>query len=203
MKKRLLLAIMALACYTLSYSQLLTWTPEFAKEGDNITITVDATKGNQGLLNYAGDVYVHIGLITSASTNAGDWKYAPFDWATTPINGKATAAGTNKWSYTINNIRSFFNVSAGETVKAIAILFRDAAGNRVQRNSNTSIFYGNMYVPVYDNGLYVRFIQPPFEPYYISTPEPINKQVGETISVTAFASQSSAMKLYYNGTEVS
>jgi hypothetical protein len=74
MKKRLLLAIMALACYTLSYSQLLTWTPEFAKEGDNITITVDATKGNQVLLNYAGDVYVHIGLITSASTNQGDWK---------------------------------------------------------------------------------------------------------------------------------
>lgn len=202
MKKRLLLTILALAYCTLSYSQLLTWAPEFAKEGDNITITVDATKGNQGLLNFSGNVYVHIGLITSVSTNEGDWQHVPFSWPGAPSNGQATPAGANKWSYTINNIRTFFNVSAGETIKAIAILFRDEQGNRVQRNANTSIFNGNMYVPVYDNGLHVRFTQPSFEPYYKPTPEPINKQVGETLPVTGIASQSSDMKLYYNGTEV-
>lgn len=55
-------------------AQLLTWTPDFAKDNDNITITMDATKGNQGLLNYSttSDVYVHIGVITSASTSATD-----------------------------------------------------------------------------------------------------------------------------------
>ena len=45
-------------------AQLLTWTPPFPKESDpaqSLVITVDATKGNQGLLNYSNvsDVYVH------------------------------------------------------------------------------------------------------------------------------------------------
>jgi 1,4-alpha-glucan branching enzyme len=202
-KRLLLLALLALACFTSGYSQLLTWTPDFAKEGDNITITVDATKGNQGLLNFSGNVYVHIGLITSSSTNAGDWKYAPFAWASTTAAAQASPAGTNKWSYTINNIRSFFNVTnAGESIKAIAILFRDGPGNLVQRNSNTTINNGDMYVPVYDNGLHVRFTQPPWQPYYIPVPEAINKSVGDNISVTGIANQPSVMKLYLNGTEI-
>ena len=37
-----------------SHAQLLTWTPAFPKDNDNITITVDATKGNQGLIGFSG-----------------------------------------------------------------------------------------------------------------------------------------------------
>ena len=85
--KRLLLATTCLLCVHLLYSQLLTWTPAFSKDNDNITITVDATKGNQGLLGFTGDVYVHIGLITSASTDPGDWEHVPFAWPSSPVNG--------------------------------------------------------------------------------------------------------------------
>jgi hypothetical protein len=202
MKKGYFLLCALLSSF-LTYSQLLTWTPAFAKDNDNITITVDATKGNQGLLGYSGNVYVHIGLITSASVNEGDWKYAPFMWATTPANGQAAAAGTNKWSYTINNIRNFFNVTNGtEIIKAIAILFRDASGNLAQRNADVSVYNGNMYVPVYDNGIAVRFSLPFFQPYYHPIPEPISKQVGDNINVTGIANQTSDMKLYLNGTVI-
>lgn len=195
--KRLLTAIVFFSFLNVSRAQLLTWTPAFSKDNDNITITVDATKGNQGLVGFGGNVYVHIGLITSASANSGDWKYAPFAWATTPANGQAVVTGTNKWSYTINNIRSFFNVTnSAETIKAIAILFRDGAGNLVQRNRDGS----DMYVPVYDNGLAVRFSIPLMEPRYIPLPEPINKQVNDNISITGIASQTADMKLYLNGT---
>lgn len=197
--KRLLLTIAALGCFNLVvYCQLLTWTPAFPKDNSNITITVDATKGNQGLLGFSGNVYVHIGLITSASATSSDWKYAPFTWGSTPANGQAISAGTNKWSYTINNIRSFFAVPAGETIKKIAILFRDGPGNIVQRNSDGS----DMYVTVYDNNLAVRFTDPPLQPFYNPIPEPLNKQAGDNINVTAIASESSTMKLYLNGTEI-
>lgn len=139
--RRLLAAALATLCMLGAHAQLLTWTPDFPKENDNVIITVDASKGNQGLLGYTGDVYVHVGLITSLSANEDDWKYVPFTWGTSPVNGKATPAGTNKWTYTINNIRSFFNVTnAGEQIRAIAILFRTPSGDRVQRNSNTSVF---------------------------------------------------------------
>ncbi|HEX7846877.1 MAG TPA: alpha-amylase family glycosyl hydrolase [Chitinophagaceae bacterium] len=199
MKRLLLIVGLFFIVIASADAQLLTCTPDFPKDNDNITITVDATKGNQGLLNFSGNVYVHVGLITSASMNEGDWKYVLFGWGTTPVNGQATPAGTNKWSYTINNIRTTFGVAAGETVKAIAILFRDAPGDKVQRNANTTIFNGNMYVPVYDNSLALRFTQPLFQPYYAPVPETITKSTGDNIAVTAITNQSSSMKLYLNG----
>lgn len=198
--RRLLVAVLALVICLHSKAQLLTWTPEFAQENNNITITVDATKGNQGLLGYTGAVYVHIGLITSLSTGPGDWKYAKFTWGTANPEAQATAAGTNKWSYSINNIRTFFNVTnASEQIRAIAILFRDASGNLVQRNANTSIQNGDMFVPVYDNGLHIRFAQPPLQPYYVPVPETITRTVGQNIAINGLASQSSDMNIYFNG----
>jgi 1,4-alpha-glucan branching enzyme len=198
--KRLLPVIICLLCVHSLYAQLLTWTPAFPKDNDNITITVDATKGNQGLSGFAGNVYVHIGLITSASTNAGDWQHVPFTWATAPVAGQATVAGTNKWSYTVNNIRTFFGVTnAGETIKAIAILFRDASGNKVQRNADMNIDNGNMYIPLYDNSVAVRFTDPVFQAEYTPRPEPIIKAVGDHITLTAIASKPATLNLYLNG----
>ncbi|MGZ8509655.1 MAG: alpha-amylase family glycosyl hydrolase [Chitinophagaceae bacterium] len=198
--KRLLTAVICMLSVHLLHSQLLTWSPVFPKENDNVTITVDATKGNQGLSGFTGDVYVHIGLITSASANPGDWKHAPFTWGSTPSAGQATATGANKWTYTINNIRSFFNVTnAGETIKAVAILFRDAAGNKVQRNADVSVDNGNMYIPVYDNGVAVRFTVPAFQPKYIPEPEPFTKAVGDNISLTAISNKAATLNLYLNG----
>lgn len=186
-------------------AQLLSWTPDFPKDNDNLSITMDATKGNQGLLNYStpADVYVHIGLITSASTSATDWKYAKFTWATTPTEARATYLGSNKWSYSINNPRAFFNsaaggVPAGETILKVAILFRNGAGTVVQRNTDGS----DMFIPVYDNTLATRFTLPLFQPANIRIPEPITKSVGDNIQLTAIASSSSTMKLFLNGNEI-
>ena len=88
------------------HAQLLTWSPSFPKDQDVIKITVDATRGNKGLLDYKENVYVHIGLITSSSRNATDWKYAPFTWGGTSPASRAVALGNSKWQFTINNIRS-------------------------------------------------------------------------------------------------
>jgi len=197
MKKVYLLSCVVLASI-FGRAQLLTWTPSFAKDNDNITITMDATKGNQALLNFSGNVYVHIGVITSASTGSSNWQHVLFTWGSTTVAAQATPAGTNKWSYTINNIRSFFGAAAGETIYKIALLFRDGAGNVVQRNSDGS----DMFVPIYDNNLAVRFSVPPFEPRYVPIPEPLNKQVGDNINVTGIANAASEMKLYLNGTVI-
>lgn len=203
--KRLLLTSWCLLFVTqFLFSQLLTWTPDFAKDNDNITITVDATKGNQGLQNYnpTTDVYVHIGLITSASTSNTDWRYSKFTWATTNAAAQATYLGSNKWQYTITNIRAFFNapagVPAGETIRKIAILFRNGTGSVVQRNTDGS----DMYIPVYDNTIAVRFSAPPFQPTFTPIPEPVSKQVGDNINVTGIANQSADMKIYLNGSVI-
>lgn len=191
-----LLAVITLFLFTAS-AQLLSWTPNFAKDNDNIVITMDATKGNQGLNGYTpvSDVYVHVGVITNLSTGPSNWRYAPFTWGTTLPAAQATSLGSNKWQYIINNIRAFFGVPAGETIQKIAILFRNGSGSAAQRNADAS----DMYIPVYDNTLAVRFSVPPFQPTYIPIPEPINKQVGDNINVTGISTGTSEMKLYLNG----
>lgn len=192
---------MAIASSVWIHAQLLTWTPPFPTENDNITITVDATKGNKGLLGYTGDVYVHVGAITSLSTSPDDWKHVPFTWGSTEAAAKATPAGTNKWSFTINNPRVYFSLAAGEQLKAIAILFR--AGNcssncLAQRNADGS----NMYVPIYTSALAVRIDQPARQPKYNPEPESQTWTVGSNIAITANANKTSALKLYHNGTVI-
>lgn len=203
--KRLLLLTAALYCGISSYSQLLTWTPGFPTENNaaqTYVITMDATKGNQGLLGYTPttDVYVHIGAITSKSTSASDWKYVPFAWATTPIAGNAVYIGGNKWTYTINgSLRSYFNITdVTENILKIAILFRSGNGNRVQRNTDG----GDMYLPIYTSALAVRLAQPPSEPKYVPTAEAQTWIVGTNFSISADANKPSAMKLYHNGTTI-
>ena len=76
--KRLLLFALVYTYSILSNAQLLTWSPAFVTDADasqTLVITVDATKGNQGLLNYTptSDVYVHIGVNTSKSENSSNW----------------------------------------------------------------------------------------------------------------------------------
>src|SRR6476660_10155006 len=94
--------------FSISFSkaQLLSWAPTFPEENDpttDIVITADATKGNQGLLNYTPvtDVYVHIGVITNLSANSTDWKYVKFTWGTTNAPAQCTNVGSNQWQYTI------------------------------------------------------------------------------------------------------
>lgn len=196
---------MSVVCgMTTATAQLLTTVPEFPTDNGPLTITVDCTKGNQGLLNYANtnDVYVHIGVITSLSSNNGDWKYVQFHWATTVPAAKATWTAANKYQYTIGNVRSFFGVPAGETIRRIAMLFRDGAGNRVQRIADGSVDMGNMYIPVYGDTLTGRFTAPPLEPRVIPIPEPITKRVGESIAVRYQSNSSANLQLFLNGAEI-
>lgn len=189
--KRLLLLMLAASCGTVLKAQLLTWTPPFPKENDPaqvLEITVDASKGNAGLLNYTPltDVYVHIGVITNQSTDSTNWRHVPFTWATTPTAAQAVSLGSNKWKFTISgSLRSYFNIAdPAETIQKIAILFRSGNGNTVQRNADGT----DMYVPVYGNALAVRIDAPPSQPKYTRVAEPQIYNIGSTVTITSNAS---------------
>ena len=202
--KRLLLLLIATCCGVLTYAQLLSWTPPFPTENDasqTLVITVDAAKGNQGLLNYAPttDVYVHTGVITNLSTSSSDWKYVKFNQNFNQPNAQlqATYIGNNKWQFTITgSLKTYYGVPAGETIQKIAILFRNGNGNTVQRNIDAS----DMYIPIYTLSLAVRLTQPLSQPKYTPVPEPQTWTVGTTFSIAATANKPSQMKLYHNGT---
>ena len=187
-------------------AQLLSWSPAFITDtSSSITITCDASQGNQGLYNYAtsSDVYVHIGLITSSSTSSSNWLYVPtFSvWGSTNAQIHATYIGNNKWQYTIaGGLRSFFGVTnPNEKIQKIAILFRNGTGSLKQANSDAA----DMYIPVYAaNTLFVRLDAPARQPEYAPILVPLSKSIGDNLVITANASQSSTINLFFNGTQI-
>ncbi|GAC1529027.1 MAG: hypothetical protein NVS3B15_07150 [Sediminibacterium sp.] len=184
-------------------AQLLGTSPYFIYDTTaSIDIIADATKGNQGLKDYAPttDVYAHIGCITSASSSSSDWKYSKFTWGSTNPAAQCTYLGNNKWKYTITGgLRTFFGITnAAEKIGKIAILFRNGSGSSVLRN----IDGGDMYLPVADNALMVRISSPYRQPNYAQTVEPITKNAGDILSLAANASQPATLNLYFNGAPV-
>jgi 1,4-alpha-glucan branching enzyme len=205
LKVCLLLPVVVLLLIAIDASaQLLTSVPSFIKETDNnVEIIADASKGNQGLLNHTpvSDVYVHIGVITNLSTSPSNWRYVPAfsSWGTTNAQIQATSLGSNKWKYTIpGNLRSYFGISdPSEKILKIAILFRNGAGNKKLANADGS----DMYVPVYEAGLYARIDQPYRDAKFYPAPDPITVNAGDAVTVTGVSSETSALKIYHNTVE--
>ena len=202
MKKIILLFAICSTIVSGAFAQrLLSWTPEFPIDNSTLISTVDCNKGNQGLLNYesgnSNNIYVHVGVITNLSTGPTDWRYTKFTWGTADPSAHATPLGSNKYQYTITNLRTFFAVPAGETIRKVCIIFRNATGSSKQVNSDGS----DMYIPVYGSTEYaVRLNLPPFEPRYIPWIESINVAVGGNINITGVASASSSLTLKLDGT---
>jgi len=199
MRKAMLL-LTGMCMLMVAKAQLLTWSPQFPNDNSTIVTTMDANFGNQALLNHSGTVYMHLGVITNLSTSNTDWRYVTTTWGSTtaPV---ATPAGTNKWTYTITNPRAYFNVPAGETIRRVALLFRDASGNKVQKNADGS----DMFIPIFAPGTNgIQFTQPFLRPTFDITHEPTTANIGSNIPATAIASTSAGtLKMYFNGTQIS
>jgi 1,4-alpha-glucan branching enzyme len=192
-------------CTNLLFAQapLLDWTPGFLNEVQtgNVVITANGAKGNAALVGFTGPVYVHTGVITNFSTSATNWISAP-TWLTNTAAYSATSIGNNQWTYTINgNLRTQYNITnPAEKIVKIAILFRDATGTIVQRNSDAS----DMFIPVdsITGNLQIKFTQPPTEPRYVPWPEPINAVVGQTLPVQVVTNANSTINLTLNGSGI-
>jgi len=203
MKKFFFSILILCFVFSTKAQRLLNWTPEFPVDNSTLVFTVDCNKGNQGLLNFEGgnsnNVYVHIGVITNLSTGPTDWRYVKFTWGSTDPAAKATPLGSNKYQYTISNIRSFMGVPAGETIRKVTIIFRNATGSQKQVNSDNS----DMYLPVYGSSEFaVRLNLPPFEPRYIPWLEPLTMAVGGSVNITGVSSVNADLILKLDGNTV-
>ena len=143
---------------------------------------------------------MHLGVNTNLSTAPSDWRYVKFANFNAPnAAANATPLGANKYSFTITNIRAYFNVPAGETIRKVNIIFRNGAGTIKQVNSDVS----DMYLPVYPAGQFaVRLNLPPFEPRFNPYPEPLNVAIGGTVAITGVATNNAALTIKLNGTTI-
>lgn len=131
-------------------SELIETDPGVVADTGDVTITCDADEGNQGLHDYSGEVYVHIGLITSKSGFSDDWRYVKFKWGSRQPEAQATPAGKNKWTYSVKNVRRFFRVPKDEKIYRIALLFRSGVCTDAYCKVLRSPAGGNLYIPIHD-----------------------------------------------------
>lgn len=178
---------------------LITWSPEFPNGEDALTITFDASRGNGSLKGASGDIYMHAGVITDKSTGSSDWKYVKSNSFNTPDPAVLmTSLGNNLYKITISP-RSFFKVPAGEKILKLALLFRNADGSKVARNTDNS----DIYLPITQPGaLDVRFVNPEFSPTYTPAPTVQVKEMGQDFTISALTSRQANITLYLNGTEI-
>jgi hypothetical protein len=198
--KKIILTSVILLLSLLSWAQLVSTTPQFiTQDGGTVVITFDAasTAGNLGLKGYTGDVYAHIGVITSASTSNTDWKYVVTPWPSTTnlalantSKNKLTSLGNDKYTLTIApSIRNFFLVPSSETIKKIAIVFRNADGSKQCKTSAGA----DIIIDVYQAGLNVAFTNPSSNQSVVA---------GTTTNIQFGASVTSNLNLLINGTSV-
>ena len=202
MKKACLLVVIIFTAIC-SNAQLLKTTPEFVLDNSsNIDIVCDANYGNKAILNYTptSDMYVHIGVITSLSTNSSDWKYVKYPWASPGADRLCSYLGNNQWNFTIvGGLRTFFGITnPSEKILKIAVLFRNGTGAIKQANADGS----DMFIPVYDIANYVHITNPFKQPTYTPIPEVITKLLGDSISISAASSLTSDLNLFFNGSQV-
>lgn len=168
-------------------------SPAMPLDNQNVTIYFDATKGNQALLNYAGDVYAHTGVLTNLSSGPSNWRYIKTNWGTNTTATKLTRISTNLYSLTINTPRTYYGVPAGETIQKMVFVFRSdipqTNGSYLEhRNSDGS----DIAITVYPSGLSVRLNNP-------TTKQTILNQ-STTLSVCASAIGQTNLALYANNT---
>ncbi len=195
MKVLRLLALLLLALTGAARAQVVSTSPAFFTAADPVTLTFDAAQGNQGLNNFAGDVYAHIGVVTNLSTSPSDWRYVKFTNFNAPgPSVLLTRTGPNTYALSITpSVRAWFNVPAAEQILKLAMVFRNAAGTQVGRGTGGA----DIFVDVaQSSALAVRLTAPATgqNPIFISS--------GATVNVTGIASQAATLTLRLNGTQV-
>lgn len=173
------------------FGQVLSWTPLKPTMDDTLTITYRADLGN-GVLNGVSPIFAHTGVITTESTNPGDWKHIPVQWDQGPDSLiQLTQLGANLFRFKVH-IRSFYGLGTGEKATEVAFVFRNGAGTLAGKNADNSDFLISLYDgPGYD----ARFVRPVDRPLVV-TP-------GAVIPVRVAATGSGLMRLYRDGIQLS
>jgi glycosidase len=186
-----LLSFLLFAVFSVQ-AQLVITDPVFPIQGQTITLTYDASKGNAALKGSTTPVYAHAGLITNASTSPTDWKFVQGTWATADAKMLMTKVpGTDKYTLTINTA-TFYGYPAGTIIKQLSFVFRNAAGTVVGRDTDGGDIYYNIYQD--PNARFAMFFEPATSGLILNE--------GSTLPIFAAASLTGELFIIDNGVTV-
>ena len=146
------LTLLLLSVFALTAMAQVTTVPAIIQKGydGEITIIFNPNEGNKGMAG-ATKCYAHTGLITSASSNDGDWKNVVEGWRTNTSKTEMTKDGNN-WKLVIPNIYTFYGVSNSTDIKKLAFVFHDGPGGSKEGKTAEN---ADIFVELADKGLAV------------------------------------------------
>ena len=120
--------------------------PDYPTEWDSITVYFDATKGDQGLMGYPGDIWAHTGVITENSNSPGDWKYVTVkNWGDNTPETKLQPLGNDLWKLVIGYPHEYYGCPDTEQILQLAFVFRNADGSVTGRDVGSADVFLDLY----------------------------------------------------------
>lgn len=174
---------LALLFFTSGFIQAqVSSSPAFPSRANSITIFFDAARGNQALLDYTGDVYIHTGLITDASNpdnppdpvgNPGDWKFIKTAFGQNTSATKMTRLESNLYSLTISDVDAYYGSASANEILKLAMIFRSADSGKIAKTESGEDFF----IELFSDGIYVRFNEPSEVSSFLESGETLDIQV--------------------------
>jgi pullulanase/glycogen debranching enzyme len=168
-------------------AQIIEVNPAFPTVNDVVTITYDASLGNEALVNQS-QIYCHTGLITSASTSLSNWRFVQGNWGAADPKMAMKYVGNNRHQITID-IDQFYGFPANTIVLKLAFVFRTANGSIVGREADGSDIYYDLVQP--NSGLQAKIFHP--------SNNSIILNLGQSLDINAQSSQVAKLSLYEDG----
>lgn len=138
-------------------AQVVITDPLLPTENDSIVVIYDATKGDQGLMNYNGLVYAHTGVITNFSNSPSDWKHVIGDWGDNSTQPQLSYIGNKKYKLVIGFPREYYDVTnRAEQILQLAFVFRSADATQTGRDVGGA----DIFADIYEEGLAATIIKP-------------------------------------------
>ena len=188
-------ALMALCGFALIHLQgigQIVWTePAFPTQDDQVTLYYDANLGTGQLVGVI-PVYIHTGVITSASTGPSDWQHVQTSWGVADPVAVMNPEGNGVHSFDFGGqtLAEFYGPNAGEQIESLAMVFRNVTGSLEGKNADGSdIFYA-----ISDGSFTASLLTPEGGTALLNA--------GEALEVQGLASEPASLSLTVDGTEV-
>ena len=130
--------------------------PKFVTSDMTGDVLVYLNTAGTSMDNFSGDIYAHTGVLTSASTSTGDWKYVKAEWTENIADCKLVKVKQNIYKLIIKGgPRAYYGIPASETITHLAFVFRSTDGTVELKKDGQDIF-----IELAKEDLDVRIISP-------------------------------------------
>lgn len=138
-------------------AEVVSSDPPYPTEMDSIVVYFNAAEGDQGLMDYTGDIWAHTGVITVNSSGPGDWKYVKTNWGQNTASTQLTSLGNNWWKLVVGTPHSYYGVPDNEPILQLAFVFRNDDGSVTGR----AVGGADIFLDLYTSGVTAIVLSPP------------------------------------------